>query len=143
MDCELCGKNATERAIIEGATLNVCAKCASFGNRLAPPTQIAAPKRQAPAAPVLTVVSDVDARVRAAREKLGLSQKDFALKLNEHQSVIHHIEIGKPVSLELARKLEKALRLTLVEASTAVTITSEKTKTGPVTIGDLIKLKSE
>ncbi len=141
MNCELCGKPATERAIIEGATLTVCAKCVQFGNRLAPPAVKQTISYAKPAEPVLTVVTNVHTLVRQAREKSGVSQKDFALKLNEHQSVIHHIEIGKPVSIELARKLEKALRLTLVEESTPVQVTNEKTKNVAMTIGDMIKIK--
>jgi putative transcription factor len=142
MQCELCGKPATLRASIEGVTMSTCAACARFGTTLQAPVH-AVKKVIAEPEPLLTVVDDAGMKVKAGREKLGLSQQDFALKLNEHQSVIHKIETGHhEPNLELARKLEKLLRITLIETVENVSVSSEKTKTGPVTIGDMLKIKN-
>ena len=143
MQCELCGKAATSRAIVEGVTMNVCAGCARFGNELrAPVMTTRAPIAQAPE-PLLTIVDDVGMKIKSAREKQGLTQQAFALKLNEHQSVLHQIETGhREPNIELARKLEKVLRITLVEAVENVSLKAEKDTSGPVTIADLIKKRA-
>jgi putative transcription factor len=143
MHCETCGKPATTKAIIEGVEMQVCAKCASFGTILTAPRQAQKTVRTS-IEPVLSIIDDAGSRVKRAREQQGIAQKDFALQISEHQSVLQHIETGKQEpSLELARKLEKALRITLIEESAPVTLTTSKHESAPVTIGDLLKIKNE
>ncbi|MBI4151010.1 TIGR00270 family protein [Candidatus Woesearchaeota archaeon] len=143
MQCEMCGKPATGKAIVEGVTMQVCATCASFGNKLDAPRQAPNVAHRA-AEPLLSIVDDAGTRVKRAREQQGLAQKDFALRISEHQSVLQHIETGKQEpSLELARKLEKALHITLVEETAPITLSTTKSPSTAITIGDLLKLKSE
>ena len=52
--------------------------------------------------------------VRARREKLGLSQEDFADKVGIHRTYVSSIELGKvQVSIGIAFKLAQALGLPL------------------------------
>ena len=91
--------------------------------------------------PTETLVPDFGQRIRQAREKLGLEQKDFAQKLSEKMSMVHKMEIGafRP-SISLARKLEKMLHIKLVETSALESAPAPKIRSDQVTIGDLIKL---
>ncbi|MBS3148541.1 TIGR00270 family protein [Candidatus Woesearchaeota archaeon] len=140
--CELCGKTVPLlNALVEGTQMQVCKNCAGFGQVLKTPISRAPVKKQTIEI-VETVVEDSAKLIREAREKNGMTQKDFALKLTEKESLIQKIENGslKP-SLELARKLEKILKIKLVEIEKEEQESYEKNKSGPLTIGDLIKIK--
>ena len=89
-----------------------------------------------------TVAGDYAIKVRAAREKSGMTQADFAKALNEKESIIQKLETGTfhpPISM--ARKLEKMLKITLVQIEEEEKIEGEKKTSGSLTIGDLINLK--
>jgi transcriptional regulator with XRE-family HTH domain len=52
--------------------------------------------------------------VRKYREKLGLSQEDFAAKAEIHRTYVSSIELGKvQVSIVIAQKLSDALEVPL------------------------------
>jgi len=54
--------------------------------------------------------------VRRARERLGLSQEDFAERANVHRTYISSVELGKvSVGVEVANSLAAALGLRLSE----------------------------
>ena len=133
--------------MIEGSKLSVCDGCSKLGRVMSRPQPIASRKASAPAKiavsePIETIVAEFAKLIRNAREKKGMTQAEFALKLSEKESVIQKLESGAitpPVSL--ARKLEKILHITLVEFEKGSDDRVESTKTGPLTIGDLIKLK--
>jgi transcriptional regulator with XRE-family HTH domain len=56
------------------------------------------------------------AAVRYERQKLGLSQEDFAEKANVHRTYISSIELGKvSVGIEVANELASALGIRLSE----------------------------
>jgi putative transcription factor len=88
------------------------------------------------------VVDDYAKRIREAREKARLTQKDFAKALNERESIIKKLESGGFMPpLSLARKLEKTLKIVLVEVQEETTSAAGKGKhDGPLTIGDIAKL---
>ena len=149
INCELCGKKEDlVKALIEGVELNVCQACGKFGKVLAtvkrytPKEQHIMLKKSSPKEKTELIVEDYAEIIKKKREQLGLSQKDFANKINEKESLIHNIETGHlEPSLALARKLEKMLGIKLVEAYEAE---HEKAKTGKVegfTLGDFIKVK--
>ena len=150
MNCEMCGKE-TElyTASIEGVTMKVCPRCAGHGKILrkpAPePKKIWKKKISAPAEPevelVEAIVDDYAKKIRDARTKAGMTQKEFAKKINEKESLLHKMETKsfKP-SMPLAKKLEKILHIKLIEQREEEKITMPKTgKSGTLTIGDLIK----
>lgn len=148
MQCDLCGSEETlYKTDIEGTLLNVCKKCSKFGKVIsAIKIEIKKPKKNKkievePEEKVELVLPDFAGRIRKAREKLGLKQEDFAKIIKEKESVVHKMETGEfRPGLETARKLEKILRIKLVEEykeeGKAI-----KSETGALTIGDLIKIR--
>ena len=157
INCDLCGKveENLNRAIIEGVELEVCTACSKFGKVIETVKRPSAkeqhrkfvenesainPKEEK----IELIVEDYPELIRKKREYMGLSQKDFAMKVNEKESTVHHIETGKlEPSLEMARKLEKALGIKLVEEHEEK---HEKTKARKIdecfTLGDFIKVKN-
>ena len=62
------------------------------------------------------VVPDYAERVRRARERLGMSQEELAIRVKEKVNVIKRIEAGTLVpTVDLARRLEKVLGIKLLE----------------------------
>lgn len=145
-NCELCGKEAVLfRANVEGTEIEVCKTCGSFGKVLTPKGQQASMKQvELPKELQLTevVTKDFSALVKRAREKKSLTQEEFAKQVREKESIIHKIETGAlEPPIPLARKLEKALNIRLVENVEEEQIPQAKKSTGPITIGDIIKRK--
>ncbi len=146
MQCELCGKS-TElfTAMVEGTQLRVCAGCGKFGNvlRKVPLVPAHRPAVRRETGPVEQIVSDYAQRIRAAREKQGLTQQDFAKHITLKESLVHKMETGQfEPPLDLARKLEKLLHITLVELYVASDTLATKEEPRPgLTIGDILKLK--
>ncbi len=141
--CELCGRDTQLfYAMVEGTRLNVCSTCGKFGKMLKKPEQaVRKPVSRAPEV-VEVVVSDYAQKIRSAREKSGMTQKDFARSLNEKESIVHKLESGTfspPISL--ARKLEKLLKIKLVEVEEEEKVETQKKGTGSLTIGDIINIK--
>lgn len=141
--CELCGKDTQLfPAMVEGSELNVCSSCGRFGKAVNKPVmRQAAPIQKAPEL-VEVVVSDYAQLIRAAREKSGMTQKEFARSLNEKESIVQKLEAGSfspPISM--AKKLEKLLKIKLVEIEQEEEATAQKKASGPLTIGDILKVK--
>jgi putative transcription factor len=150
MRCELCGKEtALFLAVVEGTQLQLCAECGRFGKILHPlkqasPAQKSAPIKREPT-PIERIVDDYAQRIRAAREKRGLTQEDFAKLILVKESLVHKMETGHfEPPIDLARRLEKLLRITLVEVREESAVVPAQ-QGGPrpegLTIGDLFKLK--
>ena len=150
MQCDLCGAKTENlfRAIVEGTELNVCKDCAKYGKIIEKKPVKVEEKRQftKPTEPekeiIQVIVPDFAQRIKNKRESLGLKQKEFAKKISEKESLIHNLETGSfEPSISLARKLEKFLKIKLIEK-----YEEEHKKETPIepeglTIGDLIKVK--
>jgi putative transcription factor len=151
--CEMCGKESMlVKAKIEGTELELCEDCAKFGQVITKPEPITRPvfetrpvhthKRKEM---VMMIMPDYAGKIRNAREKTGLTQEQFAKRLNEKWSIMQKIESGqfKP-SIDLARKLEKALGIELVEQydeGGEVPLAATKEKGAGFTLGDFVKDK--
>ena len=153
--CEMCGNETSlVKARIEGAVLDVCEECARFGEIIARPRMVdltPTPKhQQATQTPkrreiIEQIMPDYAAKIKAARERLGLTQEEFSKKLNERWSLMQKMESGemKP-SIEQARRLEKALRIQLVEQfgeDGEIPLGDARRKDDSFTLGDFIKKK--
>ena len=142
--CEMCGASGPlVSAIVEGTPLNICAKCSPFGKVVRKPVVVSRPVRKAVEV-VEVVVEDYAGLIRSAREKAGLTQMDFARLLNEKESVVQKLESGSfrpPIAM--AKKLERLLKIRLVEVEREESSSVEKKSSGPLTIGDIIKLKNK
>jgi putative transcription factor len=149
----MCGKEANlVKARIEGTVLELCEQCAKFGEiiskpeirskEIPAPRPVFVPKRKEI---VQMITSDYAQKVRNAREKLGLTQEEFAKKLNEKWSIMQKIESGqfKP-SIDLARKLERVLGIELIEQyeeGGEIPLPTPTKKGGEFTLGDFVKDK--
>ena len=149
----MCGTEAERlfKTSLEGSELNVCGRCSKHGRviseikirELKPKkTKEEIKEHSAEKELVFMIVSDYAEKIRKGREDLGLKQEDFAKKINEKHALIHKIETGhfKP-GIELARKLEKILKIRLVEQHEEMHEQPAKGKTDVFTIGDFIKIK--
>jgi len=129
--CELCGaeiRGAVYRIVLEGAELFVCSRCArgrtvvavlnlsqSSGTRAAR-RAIAVRRQRASEADEYVVVEGYGEVVRKAREKMGLTREALAAMVGEKESTIRRIEAEQlEPTLQLARKLEKVLKVKLLE----------------------------
>ena len=141
MQCELCGRKEAEfSALIEGVELQVCASCSKHGQILKKPV-FAENKKTKSEEPELVIVENYAQLIKNKREELNLTQEDFSKKVNQKLSFMQNIESGhtKP-TIEVARKLEKALGIKLIKEFKFEKI-SPRAKTETLTIGDLIKIK--
>ncbi len=149
MNCEVCGVSIDSpvEADIEGVIMRVCSRCARFGtvkSRRPPEAVHAKPKRVSAGfktkVKVLECVDDYNDRIRTAREKKGMTREDLGGIMNEKASVIGRLESGTMVpDIKLARKIEKALGITILELQEEENVSGETSSSGGVTIGDLMK----
>ncbi len=141
-NCELCGKKTDlVTAYVDNVRFKVCSGCSKYGKVIE--TDIKEPekkyimKREEIAEVVVDNYSKI---IKNSRDKLGLTQKDFALKLNEKESLIAKLEQGslKP-DIELAKKLERFFSIKLVIQEKIDISTNTKIKDQKLTIGDVLK----
>ncbi|MDP4012493.1 MAG: multiprotein bridging factor aMBF1 [Candidatus Nanoarchaeia archaeon] len=149
VNCELCGRSAQLiEAVVEGTMLSLCQGCSKFGNVVSIPKS---PIRTKVTQKVVEIdkyldeiVPDYADKVKTARESLKLDQQTLALKINEKLSTLQRIESGKLTpTITTARKLEKELRIRIVDKynlpqSNKLNLQNEK-----LTIGDIIKLEKD
>ncbi|MBI4143662.1 TIGR00270 family protein [Candidatus Woesearchaeota archaeon] len=139
--CELCGrKEFSCTIIVEGSSLNVCSDCSGFGKVVHTAN---VPKKRA----VKTVLAEDSVKndffviLKQCRERMNLTQKEFAEKIMEKENTVHKLETGHLVpGLELARKLEKLLKIALVEHVSVDSTVVNKKESNTLTIGDVIEL---
>lgn len=147
----MCGaKTKLFRTEIESTEMNVCRDCSKFGKVLAEVKELEKPKKikevikdTGPYIELLqVVVEDYAQKIKNARESLNLKQKELAEKISEKESLIHKIETGSfEPGMGMTRKLEKFLKIKLVEQHEEVHEKTAKTKSEAFTIGDFIKIK--
>ena len=166
MRCEVCGRkihSSPIRAVIEGAKLTVCIECSKHGKKIreeevelwqkAPkkpltPISFIQKKKTMKASVEITqeVVEGYDAKIRQAREKLGLSHEELGKKINEKASVVSKLETGKmtPNNM-LVTKFEHALKIKLLVPIKKEKISHEfpKSPNREPTLGDLIRLNKK
>lgn len=159
--CDMCSSpDAVYRIELEGIMLNVCEKCASYGRIVARlkkeepakkktkksmffETEI---KPQKKTETVQLITPKYPRLIKNARENLDLKQKELAKKIAEKESVIHKLESGrmKP-GIPLARKLEKFLKIKLVEEveldDSGISPGKGEDSEKGLTLGDLIDIK--
>ncbi|NOZ88834.1 MAG: TIGR00270 family protein [Crenarchaeota archaeon] len=92
------------------------------------------------------VVEDYAIRVRRARERLGLTQKELAVKVKVGENVIKRIEAGTLVPpIDLARRLERVLGVKLLEPVAELEEAEEEEAGGEfyLTLGDVAELRED
>lgn len=157
MQCEMCGADSeTLKANVEGTIMNVCRNCSKYGKVISinkPPvsykkskTNSREPVKNDNEEKIEMVIKNFAEKIKNVRENMKLDQEKFAEKINEKKSIIHKIETAemKP-SIELAKKLEKILNIKLIEtySEKGTGVETQKSSSGPMTIGDLINIKKD
>lgn len=129
MRCELCGEEIRGRAylgIVDRAELILCDRCVKRASKVYGPLgQAGASRRPLQRAPGSKrgelsvseeVVEDYAAIVKEARERAGLTRDALAAMLGVKVSIVRRIEEGTLTpTIDLARKMERILRVKLVE----------------------------
>jgi len=147
--------------------MTVCSKCARLGSgtweikakpKLLTPTLKRASRSPLPRsqtkqpASFQIVESEVElvegfgAKIKQARENLGLSHEELGKKINEKVSVLKKIEAEKmKPDMRLTAKLEHALKIRLVAplSEPKPILSYQKTRVQGLTLGDLMQLKEE
>jgi|TARA_Y100000031_G_C7971218_1_gene270468 putative transcription factor len=73
---------------------------------------------------------------------MGITQKELAERLNEKESVITRIEVGRMVPpISLAHRLERKLEITLVAVLEEEDVGPLKSHDAPLTLGDVVKVR--
>jgi putative transcription factor len=155
MRCEVCGdeiRGQPYRRIIEGGKMTVCGRCASFGTAEWTPDRPRdrpmwrpvqrRPRSDVEAAETLAMVDDYGAKIRKARQKMGMNVEDFAGKINEKESVIKKLEKEElNPDGKLIRKIGSALKIELLEVGEAPVAArvARRASTGR-TLGDIWKI---
>lgn len=146
MQCDLCGSEEQLcLAEVEGTRLNICKSCSKYGNIIEKSPEVVEREIKRFSLPqeenVQLIVNNYNELIKKRRESLGLKQKELAKKIAEKESIIHKLE-SKNIepTIDLARKLEKALGLKLVMQEKVEKIITKKSESSGVTIGDMFKL---
>ena len=151
MVCDMCGaEGQLFKVNIEDTELAVCKNCSKFGKVISVVQQPIKEKNhvkkyEQPEAEFMDIIAENYAKkIKTKRESLGLTQKEFAKKINEKESVIHQIESkhSEP-SLSLAKKIQKYLKIRLIEEYEEKHEHIKHSKAEAFTIGDFIKVKKK
>lgn len=141
----MCGRNeGLKLTIIEKVRMNVCQNCSKYGKSTNDLRQSKyKPSSYASIKPLESneeIVSNFAQILKQERKKRNMEQIDFAKLLSEKESLLHKMESGHYVpSLDTAKKLERILRVRLVEIVSEASVEKNTKSSGPLTIGDLIK----
>ena len=144
MICEMCGRdNELIVSLVEGTELNVCPNCARFGKLIRKTKPEILKKERIIAAEkeiIEVIVPDYASKIRNKREGLGLKQKELAEKIAEKEALVHKLETGivEP-SIKIAKKLEKFLKIKLVEEQEQTAESFISPKREGYTLGDFLK----
>jgi len=163
LSCDICGEEIRGRplkVVIEGAVVVTCPRCGRLGKpyvesprlRLSPPVHVARsvvrPGARATrpisreALGELEVTEDYAARIRRAREKIGLTQEDLATRVKEKLSIIQKIESGKMIpDMKLCHELEHFLKIELLVPTVEAPVATPPPQSANLTLGDIIKVK--
>ena len=164
----MCGQEIYARPIeieIEGAVLEVCPSCAKHGKKVIQPkstrpkpsTQPAIHRRTSPPryssssssrSSIISggkeLVPDYQERIRLARQKMKLSQKDVSIQTKISVSELQSIETGKMRPPDkIIEKLEKFFDIKITEVVKAYRPQDQKKGPGFQTLGDIVVIKKK
>ena len=156
MECDVCGKKEASFIIqVEGAKMAACRGCAYHGKIVisleedAPRKEFRAHEgRGVPKSMQLEedLVDDYGKIVRKARESRNLTIEEFAKQINEMASYLDKIEnqSTRP-PIETAKKLEKALKVKILEKvkDSAVSPDLTKYKKKDLSLLDMLEMQQK
>jgi putative transcription factor len=142
MDCELCGKKAVGKAVVENTVVSVCENCSSMGKIVHEERKVRMPDKKRIQAPdEIYFVPNFASVVKNARESLSLSREALAERIKEKSNIIDHIEKGSRPEKHVAQKLEKILKVRIISSIESERISNEKRPSDPLTLGDIVTIR--
>jgi len=165
--CEMCGNEIFSRPInieIEGAVLSVCPSCAKHGKKVTPKTtkkvqttprvpyqQKTTPQRKKPIRGTRfseeeesELAPDYHEKIRLARQKKKLSQKDVSILTKISIPELQSIETGKMRPPDnIIKKLENFFEIKLTEEFKSYSAQDQKKGTAFQTLGDVVVIKKK
>jgi len=133
-------------AQVEGSRIEVCESCGKYGNVLKEArSEVKRVFIKKVIAPELEeseeeFKSNYGRLIIQARQKMGLERKEFAMKINEKESIIRRVELQQMIPDEKVRKkIEKFLEIKLTEAYGKIKLNKKSTKS-TLTLGDIIQI---
>lgn len=153
--CEVCGRalrGGSHEVFVEGATVRVCKECyerISGGKRVqgaarppSPPARVRASVRRKEQVEY-ELVENFGEVVRQAREKMGWTVQALAARLMESEGVVRRIEQGRlRPTIELARKLERILKVKLLQPVAEEAPPPHVEKAQDLTLGDIAHVRT-
>ncbi len=145
--CDICGKPAVGRAIVEKAEVNVCNVCARYGRMLSTPRQQAAAAHLPMSQKEVLLVQGYGVVISRARTAVGLTRMELAAKLNLREKDVEHFEAEKtkPTDGDV-RKLENFLKIKLLTESIAVApaaVQRSRSSFSGITLADIVEIKDK
>lgn len=138
------------------AKLIVCNDCKKFGSNVVqttskqPTPKVAyVPKKIVKKAhevnlPEYTIREDYAEIIKKGRENMGMTQDMLASTVGERLSVIKKIESGKmKPTIELAKKIEKLLKVSLLEIDSSKFEIEKLSKKSDLTVADILDIKED
>ena len=139
MECEMCGRGGTLiKSEIEGVILSVCSNCARLGQKAEVRYEL--PDKAKIRIDESQVNADFAKMIKEARMKNGLTIEALADKIALKASIIERIEKGMRPTTDVAKKLEKALRIKLLGQEEA-DYELNKTRKYEQSLGDVAVIK--
>jgi putative transcription factor len=151
-ECPLCGKTVDKLflTVVEGSRIEVCEDCGKYGNVL---KEVKSEKSREPAKftamktfpkldePEEEFNPDYGNLIIRTRQKKNLERKEFAMKINEKESVIRRVELQQMIPDEnLRKKIEDFLEIELTQIYEKTKIREKPTR-GTLTLGDIVELE--
>lgn len=139
MECEICGnKGQVTKVEIEGTVLSVCNSCLRLGRKVDITTEIKMKKTNV--LEVSSINPEFANIIKKTRNKQGMTVEQLGEKIKEKPSVIERVERGMRPTDALARKLEKALKVKLLNYE-EVSVDMNRTKEESAKLGDIAVIK--
>jgi len=160
MICEICGKhfNSGVKLKLEGSLVSACDNCAGFGVVVSKISAVKEKPKSEDWKPKTgnrvydmqdfefeeSLVEDYGGRIKKAREKRNLKQCELAKLINEPESLVHRLELGKiEPGEDLIEKLEKKLNIKLTTKVEDKLPAGEKKREGEKTLGDVVVVRKK
>ena len=163
-ECPICGSviwGKGQKVLMEGAKITVCEVCAKYGKKItgSQPTskmKFHDEKRREHARKgsfnkrtdmsEVELVSDYAKKIKNIRNARGLTQEQFAQKINEKPSLLRRIESGKAEpTIKLAKKIENFYKIKLLKKTDEVEVDTRKymKKATGTSLGDIAFIKKK
>ncbi len=135
----MCGSaSGLKKAYVEGTLLSVCDRCSRLG-KVVEETRLPVKKARNMEIEESSIDPEFASKIKEARQNADITLEDLSKRTSVSHSVLHRIEKGMRPTDDVAKKLERALRIKLLGFSYAV---EQKTsgKIQPLTLGDVAEV---